>query len=360
MHGKSIIFVGHTASLGGAELALLRYLRWNERKYFVHVVVFEEGPLVPLAENLPNVRVHVLNETNVIKQCISLSRIQKKYQCAIISNSLRATLVISLNPYLLKKTIHFLRHEAYPLAALKLKNLYFKYYAYPLCIGFIANSQYTLDTLESSSLIVRGRVAYTISGVDNPTRNLKPFTTPLRILSLSRISPGKGIDILMKAVNLVNKNENKVQLTIAGANLFGQDDYEQKIQELQASSHGAIDLIGNQSEKSVVNLLQNNDVLVAPSTIPEPFGQVLVQGLSYGLLTLGSDAGGAKEIITHQDNGLLVTPGDYEELAESIRWILENNDEVLRIRENGIKRSLDFTDAEMCQLLESCIDDLLN
>ena len=52
------------------------------------------------------------------------------------------------------------------------------------------------------------------------------------------------------------------------------------------------------------------DVLVHSSTIPEPFGQVVVEGMAAGLPVVAADAGGPAEIVRDDVDGLLYPMGD--------------------------------------------------
>ena len=61
------------------------------------------------------------------------------------------------------------------------------------------------------------------------------------------------------------------------------------------------------------------DVLVHASVIPEPFGQVVVEGMAAGLPVLAAAAGGPAEIIEDGVDGVHVPPGYPEALAAALR-----------------------------------------
>lgn len=58
------------------------------------------------------------------------------------------------------------------------------------------------------------------------------------------------------------------------------------------------------------------DVLVHASIIPEPFGQVVVEGMAAGLPVVAADAGGPAEVIPDGVDGLLYLPGDADALSK--------------------------------------------
>ncbi|XP_030457492.1 uncharacterized protein LOC115678286 [Syzygium oleosum] len=60
--------------------------------------------------------------------------------------------------------------------------------------------------------------------------------------------------------------------------------------------------------------------------IGETFGRVTVEAMAFGLPVLGTDAGGTKEIVEHNETGLLHPPGrrGAKALALNLRFLLEN------------------------------------
>jgi len=52
--------------------------------------------------------------------------------------------------------------------------------------------------------------------------------------------------------------------------------------------------------------------------------------MQFGLPAIAGDAGAAKEIITHGDNGFLVPPGNPEALAHYIELLIRDRELLLR------------------------------
>lgn len=357
---QEIIFVDHSSNLGGGQLALSRYISWENRDVLIHLIVFEQGKLSEIAKITPNSRVTVLSSTSLPQRVLELNELLKGSNSFIVANSLSAFLHLSLVPAARHRLIDYLRQEAYPFEASMAKKFFLKYFAYPSARGFLSNSEYSLKTLASTSQERLGRVVYTVSGRSEAAlaNSYPEFHHPLRVLSLSRLSPWKGVHVIMEAVNLINSHAETptVELTVAGGNLFGEPEYSQKLEKIAAASNGAIKLIGNVSDVS--SLLSNHDVLVSASTDPEPFGQILVQGSSAGLVTIGTSHGGATEIITDKVNGLLTAPGDAQDLAAALEWIISHPQESLEIRKAGVENARRFTDEQTLPLLESKLKEL--
>ncbi|MFH1662241.1 MAG: glycosyltransferase family 4 protein, partial [Candidatus Falkowbacteria bacterium] len=66
---------------------------------------------------------------------------------------------------------------------------------------------------------------------------------------------------------------------------------------------------------------------VMPS-LREGFGITFLEAMSCGTPVIGGNVGGTKELIKNGENGFLVNPGDYKDLANKIFVLLD--DDVVR------------------------------
>lgn len=145
----------------------------------------------------------------------------------------------------------------------------------------------------------------------------KPIN-PLRLLFLGRLVPEKGVDQLCQAVTTVNKDHCKVVLEVAG---WG--DHQRSIQERYANNanihfHGAV--FGEIKKR----LLQQCHLLVLPSLVPESFGMVIAEAFAYGKPVIASRIGAIPELVTEGETGCFVSPGNVQELIQTIRKIAES------------------------------------
>ena len=65
--------------------------------------------------------------------------------------------------------------------------------------------------------------------------------------------------------------------------------------------------------------LETLDILVHASLIPEPFGQVVIEGMASGLPVVAPRAGGPAEVIEDGVTGILYPMGDVGALAGALR-----------------------------------------
>ncbi|MCC2097312.1 MAG: glycosyltransferase family 4 protein, partial [Hyphomicrobiales bacterium] len=73
------------------------------------------------------------------------------------------------------------------------------------------------------------------------------------------------------------------------------------------------------------------------------FGLVIVEAMAAGLPVVSTAVDGPAEIITHEQNGILVPPGDAAALADAIRSLLDSPDRARVMAEAGRKRAQDFS-----------------
>ncbi len=79
------------------------------------------------------------------------------------------------------------------------------------------------------------------------------------------------------------------------------------------------------------------------STIPEPFGQVVVEAMAAGVPVVAADAGGPAEIITDGVDGLLYPMGDARSLAACLVRLAENSEMRRALCEAALLRAENFS-----------------
>jgi len=143
---------------------------------------------------------------------------------------------------------------------------------------------------------------------------------PARIIFVGRLSIEKGLEVLLQAIAEVKK-DIAVELWI-----IGEGPFKSPLKRL-AGTLGVTDDIkwlgrlrwGSQLFEKIAEA----DTLVLPS-YSEGLGLVLIEGMSQGLLTIGSSVGGIPEVLDDGKCGILVPPGDYKALAAAIKFSVTN------------------------------------
>ena len=127
-------------------------------------------------------------------------------------------------------------------------------------------------------------------------------TGPFTFGYLGRISPEKGVDVLLDACRLLP--DTGWRLLVAGAAQGPMAVVERRAAGMPVT------FLGFSEPKA---LLEACDVLVVPSLWAEPLGRTVIEAYRMGVPVIGSDAGGVAELIA--DPAWLFPPGDVPALG---------------------------------------------
>jgi glycosyltransferase involved in cell wall biosynthesis len=161
---------------------------------------------------------------------------------------------------------------------------------------------------------------------------------------VGRIAPWKGQDVFVRAFADAFPGGPE-QAVVVGAPLFGSDEeqYLEDLRRLSASLglDGRLEFAGHRED--VAAELERIDVLVHASVLPEPFGQVVAEGLAAGLPVVAAAAGGPAELIEDGVTGLLYPPGDARALAACLRRLAADPGLGVRLGRAGRRRAAAFS-----------------
>jgi glycosyltransferase involved in cell wall biosynthesis len=172
-----------------------------------------------------------------------------------------------------------------------------------------------------------------------------------RLLFVGRISPEKGIHVLLEAFKKVVERYPKIRLEIIGDTsgslprdfLLTLSDNE-KIQNLalfyesgnsyfsylQKQLHylniaSKVTFTGSVPNLQMLDYYQAADILINPS-FSESFGRSLIEAMACEVPVVASRVGGMQNTVENGKTGILVEPGDASALAEAILRLLLNDD----------------------------------
>jgi len=91
-------------------------------------------------------------------------------------------------------------------------------------------------------------------------------------------------------------------------------------------------------EKEIFNLINYSDALLLMSTQDEDFPNIVLEGMSAGKPVIASRFAGISEQIEHMISGVLVEPGNIEEIAQYILMLSENEKLRFKLGESARKR----------------------
>ena len=178
---------------------------------------------------------------------------------------------------------------------------------------------------------------------------------------IARIDWWKGHEVFIEALASVANKNNKVKGFIIGG--LAELNYNRSKRYLKTLINNVkrlgleekIIFTGHRSDIPVV--LSALDIVVHASSIPEPFGLTVIEGMAAGKPVVATRAGGVLDIIENGVNGYLVPCRDPEKLAETIVKILSEKDQAKRIGTNARKRvSEKFTLKQQISSLQQLYD----
>ena len=136
--------------------------------------------------------------------------------------------------------------------------------------------------------------------------------------------PRKGIEQLIRAAAQVLIDRPKVLFVAVGRVPVGNPtDYLAGYQALVRELGIAERFRFAGFLEDVRGAVMDFDLLVLPS-LQEPFGRSIIEAMALGTPVVASRVGGIPEIIRHEQNGLLVPPGDVEALAAAITALVDD------------------------------------
>ena len=149
---------------------------------------------------------------------------------------------------------------------------------------------------------------------------------PRFVLSVGRITPYKGYDLLMKAMKHVLKEIPDIKLVLRiGSERLTESEMQKKNELLQlAEELGVADniLFYNYIEE-LEDFYNAAEVFVLPSTY-EPFGMVAIESMACGTPAVVTQRGGLSHLLVDGQDALLVDPVDTKALAKAILKLLKD------------------------------------
>lgn len=139
-------------------------------------------------------------------------------------------------------------------------------------------------------------------------------------LFVGRLSPEKGVDILLRAWE---------QPGLAGVPLKICGDGPLVDPVVDAARRGAVEYLGAVPRQEVRRLMRGARALVFPTLWYEGFPMVIAEAFAAGLPVIASDLGAPVELVGDSRNGLLFRTGDTSDLAGKVRFAWDHPDEML-------------------------------
>lgn len=233
-----------------------------------------------------------------------------------------------------------------------LKNIFDIFWGNKILKGashFIAVSEKEADQYLSMG-IPREKISVVYNGIDIDAYKKLPKKGVFRkrynlsdkkiVLYLGKITPRKGVDILVKAI--AETSNSDLVLVVAGNDMGFKSKVDKLIKELGIEDR--VIFTGLLVNEEKLSAYVDADVLVYPSTL-EIFGLVPFEAIMCGTPVIVTDDCGCGEIIGKIGAGYIVKYGDVEGLKTNIIEVLKNKEEAQEKVQKGrvfIKQNLNL------------------
>ena len=173
------------------------------------------------------------------------------------------------------------------------------------------------------------------------------------VLIVGTIQRGKGQKDAIIAINELKKEGYDVELAIVGS---GDQSYLDECKRLidKEFLHDRVHFTGYLDNAFPV--IKQCDALLICSKC-EAFGRVTIEGMLAGKPVIATNSGGTVELITDGVSGLLYEPGDYKQLKEKIKLLINNSEIGLTMGAEAYKWATDhFHDQRNSRRIENIIN----
>ena len=156
------------------------------------------------------------------------------------------------------------------------------------------------------------------------------LSLPIRIIYPARIEPRKGqLDALALLSQLTNTGFD-TQLTLVGeARSSYMIDIQEKINLLDISSY--LKVVPMIPHEELVSLYHQADICFFPSLQKQGLSRVPLEAMACGCVVISYGNEGSNEIIRDNENGFLVSIGDYDAVIAIIKELIANSQKFTRI-----------------------------
>jgi len=184
-----------------------------------------------------------------------------------------------------------------------------------------------------------------------------------RLLFVGRVSPEKGLHVLLDAFQKVIERYPRTRLEIVGpaslvsiellvtlsddpkvadlASFYSGSYFSHLRDKLPSGVAPQVCFTGSVPYSQLTNHYRNGDVYVQPS-FSEAFGMPVAEAMASGLPVVAARVGGIPEVVVNGKTGLLVESGDATALAEAILRLFEDEDLRKSMAKAGRQRILEL------------------
>jgi glycosyltransferase involved in cell wall biosynthesis len=165
-------------------------------------------------------------------------------------------------------------------------------------------------------------------------------------LYVGALRPHKGIDVLLKGYDLL---KDAPPLVLIGT----------RWSDTPRRFPANVIVLEDVPHKAVMAAWQRATLGVVPSVAPDPCPTVALEAMASGIPLVASRNGGLSEIVDDGSTGVLVDPGDSDQLSHAMATLLQDEPLRRRMGESARKRAVSFMASSVIDRLEEIYQQLV-
>lgn len=175
-----------------------------------------------------------------------------------------------------------------------------------------------------------------------------------RVIAVGRYVYQKGFDLLLRAWAKVERKCSDWEIVIYGQG--NREPYENLIDQL-GLDRSRCHLYGPTND--IMREYLNSSIFVFSSRF-EGFGMVLIEAMACGLPCVSFDCPcGPKDIISDQQDGLLVPNGDINKMADKLTGLMTHSNDIERMSKAALKKAESYSIDTISQRWKKMFDTLM-
>lgn len=345
---KNLLIIHQSAELYGSDKTLLYFLSHYNKNLFKPIVIIpNDGPLKKELEKL-QIKVHILPVMKLYRKMFEPKNAVKFYKQYLLAikeldkiNSIDKidivysnTLAVLLGYYYAKKRkIKHIWHVHEIIESPSIFKKAFRFYlAQKTNNVLIYNSSATKDfwniTSNDSEIVWNGIKPFNLSTESEIMALRDKFyltKDEICIGLVGRISRWKGQKILLEAFKCLSNEFSNIKLIYIGSAPPNQDYFETELNQEIINNKLQEKVIILPFKKNIHQFQEALDIIVVPSTEPEPFGMVAIEGMFAQKPIVAANHGGLKEIVVNDTTGFLVKPNNKIELVKALKKLIQSS-----------------------------------
>lgn len=213
-----------------------------------------------------------------------------------------------------------------------------------LATGILTNSRFSLKVISRTWPRLAPRTAVVHNGVEGPPRVTPPradLDDAPRILFLGRLSPRKGPQVALEALDLLHRRGLRARLTLLGSTFPGYEWFEAELRERVRALHlqDSVEFLGFDAD--IWPHVAACDIVAVPSIVDESFGNTAVEAMLAERPLVVSRTSGLKQASVAYSSVRRVKPGSARSFARAVTSLVDHWQQALDGVEDDRRLALD-------------------